>query len=74
MNCVYCDEPILAGESQNELHPECLIRMVAGSVAHQLHVCSCFGGVDVDPRGLTRRAGARNAAKLFCCGVEEGHA
>lgn len=79
--CFYCLEPILEGEPIREInrgaeyaHYECMIRMVAGSVGHQLKACSCFGGTEDDPKGATRREAARAAARLFCAPPGEGHA
>ncbi len=72
MNCVYCLEDILEGEPSEpvngnaRMHPECLLRMVAGSVGHQRKKCLCYGGTEEDPPGLTRRQGAMAAARLYC--------
>lgn len=80
MNCPYCREPVLDNEPKGRfqngdtIHPECLVRMLAGSVGHQLRACSCYGGTEDDPKDKTLREGARMAAKLFCYGGEEGHA
>jgi hypothetical protein len=45
------------------IHHECLIRAVVGSVGHQLRRCSCYGGDEEDPPGLTKREAARLAAE-----------
>lgn len=80
MNCLYCSEPVLAGEpfrvvnGADRLHPECMIRMVAGSVGHQLKSCPCFGGRDDDPPGASKREGARAAAAVFRAEGIEGRA
>lgn len=70
--CLYCDEAILEGEpfdtvngGADTLHAECLLRMVIGSVGHQRERCPCFGGVEGDPVGLSRREAARAAAMVF---------
>jgi hypothetical protein len=64
--CQYCNEPILEGElAAGALHRECAVRMVAGSVGHQLGLCSCHGGTDEDPPGISRREAARQALQLY---------
>jgi hypothetical protein len=67
--CAFCDEPIL--ETEEEIiglnfraHVECEFRQVAGSVGHQMKRCSCFGGIEEDPPGMTRREAARAAYSL----------
>jgi hypothetical protein len=71
--CPYCSEAIQPGEptqsiSHNgqpcEFHVECTVRMVAGSVEHQLGKCSCYGGSEVEP-ALSLRELARRAYKVF---------
>ena len=70
MTCPYCDEgigegdPVTDGATQT-FHRECLIRAVAGSAAHQLQECSCFGGTREDAPGLTLRQGAIAAYQTF---------
>ena len=70
MTCPHCVEPITADDATERtgngevLHRECLIRMVAGSAAHQLHECSCYGGDREDPPGLSRRQAARLALQI----------
>ena len=70
--CLYCEEPITPEDDAHPInggtaliHRECLIRMTAGSVGHQLRRCSCYGGDEEDPPGATRREGAREAAALY---------
>jgi hypothetical protein len=72
MNCLYCDEPVIDGESNQRInnggdnfHRECFVRMITGSVGHQRHTCSCYGGSEEDPPGASRREGARAAAQLY---------
>jgi hypothetical protein len=77
--CGWCREPI--EEADNGLliphvernytmerphHIECFIRETAGSVAHQLRRCKCFGGGDRGEmeEGMTKREAARQAARL----------
>jgi hypothetical protein len=67
--CQYCLEDIGEGQpfemvngGAAALHRECMIRMVVGSVGHQRRTCSCFGGDQEDPEGLTRREAAVAAA------------
>jgi hypothetical protein len=77
MNCMHCGEPLLpdeavpaesrvlpAGAGVN-YHRECLVRMVAGSAAHQLRECTCFGGTREDPPGMTARQAAILAFDTF---------
>jgi hypothetical protein len=56
--CAYCDEPVdddatsaietmdgvFGNGEMRQVHRECLVRMIAGSAAHQLGECSCYGG------------------------------
>lgn len=78
--CLRCDEEIVEGDSGEiqayideagprpvAQHRECLIRAIAGSVGHQLGVCSCPGkpGWMDDPAGLTKRQAAILAERLF---------
>ncbi len=42
-------------------HVECNFRAIAGSVGHQKRRCSCFGGEEDDPPGLSKREAARAA-------------
>ena len=58
------NDPVLDGATQT-FHRECLIRAVAGSAAHQLQECSCFGGTREDAPGLTLRQGAIVAYQTF---------
>jgi hypothetical protein len=75
MNCQHCGEPILASDSKSgeatngrlcNLHTECALRIVAGSVGHQLGLCGCPGnpGIMGDPPGVTKRQAAFAAATL----------
>jgi hypothetical protein len=68
--CTYCVEDILAGDrglllSGQPLHLECYVRSVAGSVGHQRHRCSCYGGNEEDPPGVTRREAALAALRCI---------
>lgn len=71
MLCEFCGEEILDGERANTMpgcvdaHRECLIRSVVGSVGHQLHKCSCYGGTEEDPPGMTKRQAAKAAVALW---------
>ena len=69
--CILCEELIDEGDrGQINLvgqitHYECQMRVVVGSVGHQMGKCSCYGGTDEDPPGMTRRQAAIAACKLF---------
>ena len=68
--CTFCDEPILetdlAAQGLNfTAHVECEFRQVAGSVGHQMKRCTCYGGTEEDPVGMTPREAARAAYDLF---------
>ncbi len=39
-------------------HYECLMRQILGSVGHQKGLCSCYGGTEEDPPGLSKREAA----------------
>lgn len=43
------------------VHLECNLRQVFGSVGHQKGRCSCHGGTEEDPSGLSRRQAAKAA-------------
>lgn len=80
--CGWCEEAIAPGDSglmivhlgaegpdnHRPLHRNCYLRWIAGSVAHQRRVCSCYGGTGVtyedDPQ-LTKRQAADVAAAEF---------
>lgn len=70
LTCPWCAEPILSHEPTAPvggppLHYECGLRSACGSVGHQARRCSCYGGDDEDPPGLTRRQAARAAMEFF---------
>lgn len=80
--CLHCHEPIVAGDrgflrltmtlrgAQLEpTHRECDLRGVVGSVGHLQGRCSCFGGNEEDPPGMT----AREAAQAVWDHIVEGH-
>jgi hypothetical protein len=62
--CGWCEEALDATDLSG-FHDECRVRAIAGSVGHQAHRCSCFGGQEGDPFGATKREAARAAAELF---------
>ncbi len=74
--CVFCEEEVLPEEQAPSMaqpaHANCLLRQVIGSVGHQLGTCSCFGGTEEDPPGLTKRQAAKAAAELFRRRVAHG--
>lgn len=74
--CLYCVEPIVEGDLGVEMpyldlkgettvvqHRECFLRGIFGSVGHQKQQCSCYGGTEEDPPGLTLREAAKAAAE-----------
>jgi len=69
--CMICEEQIAQGDmgtvnSAGQItHYECEMRAVIGSVGHQLGRCSCFGGKEEDPEGMTRRQAAIAATRLW---------
>jgi hypothetical protein len=73
MNCSWCDEDLLIDDGPIKVlsggatgvHRECYIRMLMGSVGHQMKTCSCFGGKDEDPEGMTKHEAAHAAAILY---------
>lgn len=76
--CIHCGEafapgdrrfPIMSlgqdGARRRYAHRECSLRQVVGSVGHQFGRCSCHGGKEEDPEGLTKRDAARAAVRLY---------
>lgn len=65
--CILCGERITPADELammfiEPVHFECGVRAIAGSVGHQQGRCSCFGGTEEDPPGMTRRQAAQAAA------------
>lgn len=74
--CLWCEEEIEEGDRgviqavlkmTNEFetrpqHLNCFLRSVLGSVGHLRKQCSCYGGTEEDPPGLTMRQAADAAA------------
>ncbi len=69
--CTWCDEPVVEGDygvinrADQLIHYECMIRSACGSVGHQMHKCSCYGGTEEDPTGMTKREAAKAAAAML---------
>jgi hypothetical protein len=68
VNCSWCGEPILPEEVMphaplTQMHRECVLRTVLGSVGHHMRTCSCYGGGvgEGDPLGVGKRDAARLA-------------
>lgn len=61
-----CVEPHVLNDGHivGARHRECFLRLVFGSVGHQLHLCPCYGGQFEDPPEMTRREAARAAVNL----------
>jgi hypothetical protein len=70
MNCIYCGDTILPHEISlpinigDVIHIECSIRMIVGSIGHQIKTCSCYGGDYEDPPGMTKHEAAHLAALM----------
>lgn len=67
--CERCGEPVLEGEQEPpcvnaHIHYECAVRTAVGSIGHQLHKCSCYGGTEEDPPDMTKRQAAKAALEL----------
>lgn len=74
LRCWYCEEPVLPGERLSpakvngcDVHYECGLRPVIGSVAHIEKRCLCYvpGSSDHDDPTLTRREAARRAVAAY---------
>lgn len=68
--CDWCQEAVQEGDTGTVLrgrvlHYECGLRGAAGSVGHQKRLCSCFGGTEEDPAGMTVRQAAIAAATYW---------
>lgn len=68
--CALCCEPILETDEDVEglnfvAHLECEFRHVVGSVGHQMKHCTCFGGTEDDPPGMTKREAAKAAWDFY---------
>lgn len=69
--CLHCEEAIVEGDigtvnyGGQIMHYECGMRGVIGSVGHQNRTCSCYGGTEEDPPGMTRRQAAQAACALW---------
>lgn len=77
--CLHCDEPIEADDTGTveivldskldtflkPLHYECRLRTAVGSIGHMKGLCSCYGGTEEDPPGMTKREAAIAAARYW---------
>ena len=73
--CGHCEEEVAAGDRgvcvangegfEAPMHLECFMRGVVGSVGHQKGLCSCYGGDEEDPPGVTVRQAAKAALLFF---------
>jgi hypothetical protein len=75
--CLHCSEPIewwasgvvmAVGERRRPLHLECFLRSTVGSLGHLRGRCSCYGGDEEDPPGVSVRDAARAAARFLVSG------
>lgn len=53
------------GDSEVGQHRECFFRSIFGSVGHQKKKCSCFGGTEEDPPGMSKRQAAIAAFDFY---------
>jgi hypothetical protein len=70
--CLWCKEEITKGDrgfvirgSDKPQHYACFMRSVVGSVGHQNEKCTCHGGDEDDPPGMSTRQAAEAAVKLY---------
>lgn len=63
--CKHCGEPLEPGCPIPVFHPECLTRLFIGSLGHIMKNCSCYGGNEDDPPGVSKRQAARIAVDAF---------
>jgi hypothetical protein len=70
--CLWCEEEILPDEVMphaplTQMHRECVLRNVLGSVGHHRRTCSCHlsTGGEGDPLGMGKRDAARLALVEF---------
>jgi len=71
--CSWCEDKFEAedqgisipGITTIHYHLDCFLRTVVGSTGHQRRLCSCYGGNEEDPDGLTKREAAQAAANYF---------
>jgi hypothetical protein len=69
--CDHCVEEIQMGESGfivsgRLFHQECWLRLIIGSVGHQMKLCTCFKGPEAaleDPENLSIREAAKLAVE-----------
>lgn len=83
LTCLHCDEPldsvrdddpfaglfdaVCCGGKTRMVHRACMVRRVAGSVAHQVRKCSCYGHAEESEPGSRRDAAIRAAALYRRC-------
>jgi hypothetical protein len=72
--CPLCQEPLLDSDPDSHVetaegqvvHGACLIRLIAGSVAHQDKRCPCFGGTGAERvEGMSDREDALAAWRFY---------
>ncbi len=49
----------------SDMHRECGMRCIIGSVGHLKGRCSCYGGMESDPPEMTLREAAKAAIALW---------
>ena len=70
--CAHCDEEITPPERMEpldgdelQMHRECWLRRLMGSVLDQCGACDCADGDNCDDENLTTRENAKEAAAFF---------
>lgn len=78
--CLWCGEVFTGDELANAqaiayftaeghrtryFHHECGFRTAMGSLAHMQRRCSCYGGSEDDPPGMTKRQAAQAALEAY---------
>lgn len=66
-DCGFLQTAVMSGHNTHEVafHLECHMRLILGSVGHLNKRCSCYGGTDEDPPGMTVREAAIAAFQQY---------
>lgn len=69
--CLHCHEPVLFTDSVpvngglHQMHRECMLRQIVGSIGHQKGTCGCYGECETDPVDMSVREAARAAVAYW---------